>query len=752
MRNREDVGGIPVRWSAIYKKNIQSEKKMKNRHATVRLPSDRPAGWRSRFLPFLQILSLGLAALWLPLQSQTALAAGECDKPFELSNSGRYLVDACQNRFKLKAVNWFGASDTSEVPLGLNKQPMAHIVGLIKQMGFNSVRLPFSNQAIHNTGAANSSYLTANPELIGKTPLQVYDATIKALTDAGIVVILNNHTTTSEWCCNYDKNGLWWGGNGDYYQDTQQWQADWVFLTNRYKNNPLVAGADLRNEVRTMKGNTEVDPRSPNWAGGGDDWRKAATDAGNAIIKANPKMLVIIEGINWTGIPMLGGYRPFLAPAYDAPVGLTDPSKLMYAAHNYYYIGPEATGGGGIVDSGKATYSSMDKATLYDRLNKDFGFVANPERIYSAPVWVSEFGIGFGNSSEADKTWFANLTQYLIDHDLDFAYWALNGTQTENVEGFGLLTEDWSAPRNDWRTPYMQALVNAPGRTGKVAATDRFTAPDYGNGDENQSASLGDWAPGVNKATCPDGYHMAGAARYDRTWSNGRFRILCTNQTVGNLWSAGDPTITQGVYETNWYRGYDWAYGYTKYECPQGYFASGMGKLWWGSSHVLCAKANRPLGNSCRTLWFNGGDNRSSQKGGDWATGAYKGQVAEDEYVAGFAQYNGMAAAVLACRISDSLPPTSTLRASANNVTKGSSISISYATSANKLSAYNWIGIYKSDQTPGQVGSITWQWASEPIGNLNFSTGNLNPGTYKAWFLYNNGYESLTTPVTFTVQ
>lgn len=755
MRNREDVGGIPVRWSAIYKKNIQSEKKMKNRHATVPLSSDRSLGWRSHLSQLLQILSLGLAALWLPLQSQTASAAESCDKPFELSNSGRYLVDACQNRFKLKSVNWYGGSDTWHIPLGLDKQPIGHIVGLIKQMGFNSVRLPFSNQAIHVTAPVNPAHVSANPELIGKTPLQVYDATVKALTDAGVVVVLNNHTTSSEWCCNYDDNGLWWT-NWTYPQSTAQWQADWVFLANRYKSNPLVAAADLRNEVRTMNGNGDLDPISPKWADhGGNDWRKAATDAGNAVVKANPKMLVIVEGINFTGLTSaLGAWRPHLQPVYSDPVGLTAPGKLMYAAHNYGYIGPNATGGSSFVDgSNPLLYKHMDKPTLYDRLNKEFGYVANPGKIYSAPVWVSEFGIGFDASvSEQDKTWFANLTQYLIDNDLDFAYWALNGTKTDSIEGYGLLTEDWSAPRNDWRTPYMNALVNAPGKTGSVEETERFTAPDYGNGDENQSASLGDWASGANKATCPDGYHMAGASRYDRSESNGRYRILCTNQTVGNLWSAGEPTSTQWVNESTWYRGYDWASGYTKYECPQGYFASGATKHWWGTSGVLCAKANRPLGNRCRTLWFDRGDNRTSQKAGDWATGAYKGQVGDNEYVAGIAQYNGNAAALLACGVSDSLPASSTLQPSATVLAKGSTLSLSYAASANKVSAYNWVGIYKAGQIPGQVGSITWQWASDSTGNLNFSTGNLSAGNYAAYFLYNNGYSVLAGPVSFTVQ
>lgn len=709
------------------------------------------SGWQSRAFSGLRNLKGALittAGLWLAAQTCLAAEPSSCEKPFELSNSGRYLVDACQNRFKLKSVNWFGASDTSEVPLGLDKQPMSHIVGLIKQMGFNSVRLPFSNQAIHNASAANPAYLTANPRLVGKTPLQVFDATVKALTDAGLVVILNNHTTTSEWCCNYDKNGLWWGGNGNYWQDTQQWQADWVFLTNRYKNNPLVAGADLRNEVRTMKGNTEIDPRSPNWASGGDDWRKAATDAGNAIVQANPKMLVILEGINWTGVPMFGGYRPLLSPVYDTPANLLKPEKLMYAAHNYGYIGPKATGGGGVVDAGQATYNSMDKATLYDNLNKGFGFVANPGKTYSAPVWVSEFGIGFdGNTSQADKTWFANLTQYLIDYDLDFAYWALNGTQTDRVEGYGLLTEDWSEPRNDWRTPYMNALVNAPGKTGPVAETERFTAIDYGNWDENLSASLGDWDVGATKATCPDGYHMAGTARFDRSNGVGRYRIMCSNADFGTLWSAGQPTAVLSTYEGTWYRGYDWAGGYTKYECPIGYFANGVSKRWWGTSGLLCQQANRPLGNTCRTVWHDQYDIRGTQKGGDFATGAIKGQVGNKEYIAGIAHRSGNAAAILVCGGTDHLPANPTLGTSTPIVNKGENIGFDYAVPVNKRKDKNWIGIH--NQSGG--GHITWQYTGAFSGNAVFSTAGLNPGNYQAIFYHDNGYTQLAAPVIFTV-
>src|SRR5262245_61495919 len=78
-------------------------------------------------------------------------SAAQVQQRMPLSTKGRYIVDAAGNRFKLKSVNWYGASDTRQVVGGLDKQPIANIVGLIQEWGFNSVRLPFSNIMLHDT-------------------------------------------------------------------------------------------------------------------------------------------------------------------------------------------------------------------------------------------------------------------------------------------------------------------------------------------------------------------------------------------------------------------------------------------------------------------------------------------------------------------------------------------------------------------------------------------------------------------------
>ncbi|MBN8221508.1 MAG: cellulase family glycosylhydrolase, partial [Spirochaetes bacterium] len=362
------------------------------------------------------------AALQTPAQVQQRMP---------LSTKGRYIVDAAGVRFKLKSVNWYGASDTRQVVGGLDKQPIAHIVGLIQQWGFNSVRLPFSNVMLHDTNPVPLEYVSANPQFAGLTPLQVYDKTVEALTNAGIVVILNNHTTFSEWCCNFDYSGQWYhtGSAFAYNQTTQMWRDDWVMLVNRYKNNPLVAGADLRNEVRTMRSGDTHLPNSPNWGWRNqDDWRIAAQDAGNDILRVNPHMLIVLEGINWWGaIPILGsGERPHLKPVRDLPAHMRNANKLAYAAHNYSFIGPKHNGDDA-TSAGNIKYKDMDRTTFFNTITDEWGYVTEANMYYTAPVWVSEFGIAKNETDAAAREWFIRIVDYLIERDLDFAYWPLNG-------------------------------------------------------------------------------------------------------------------------------------------------------------------------------------------------------------------------------------------------------------------------------------------------------------------------------------
>ena len=123
---------------------------------------------------------------------------------FPLHTCGKDVVDKRGRFFKLTSINWYGASEERLVPGGLDKRPISEIVKLIKTMGFNSVRLPFSNQMLEEK-KVDPRYLEANPDLIGKTPLEVFDEVVKSLSKENIGVILNNHTSHAIWCCLYEE-------------------------------------------------------------------------------------------------------------------------------------------------------------------------------------------------------------------------------------------------------------------------------------------------------------------------------------------------------------------------------------------------------------------------------------------------------------------------------------------------------------------------------------------------------------------
>src|SRR6185369_16892975 len=89
-----------------------------------------------------------------------------------LSTCGRWIVDRNRRRVKLAGVNWYGASDTELVPGGLDKVTMKSVAATIRDLGFNSVRLPFSNEMLHVTKPVAPADVAANPPLAGKTPLE----------------------------------------------------------------------------------------------------------------------------------------------------------------------------------------------------------------------------------------------------------------------------------------------------------------------------------------------------------------------------------------------------------------------------------------------------------------------------------------------------------------------------------------------------------------------------------------------------
>lgn len=174
-----------------------------------------------------------------------------------LHAKGRYIVDQEGNRVKLACTNWYGAHLKTFAQNGLSKQSIEDIANTTAKLGFNCVRLSYSTEAYARNPQVHPSYISKLRNSTGRTFLELFDETVLTLTKANLMVIINNHNTHAGWCCDvFDGSSLWL--NQDYPEEA--WIASLKGLARRYRDNPLVVGYDLRNEVRTAYLSGAVEP------------------------------------------------------------------------------------------------------------------------------------------------------------------------------------------------------------------------------------------------------------------------------------------------------------------------------------------------------------------------------------------------------------------------------------------------------------------------------------------------------------
>ena len=237
-----------------------------------------------------------------------------------LHTSGASILDSNNAPYTIKAASWFGLETPDCVPHGLwGTLTIDEALANIKSMGFNTVRLPFSNECLAATSIKGSVNYWANRayNLEGKTPLDVMDTVIARAKANGLQIILDRHRPSSA-----DQSPLWYTSA---YPESK-WIADWKMLAARYKNDPTVIGADLHNEPAG----------AATWGGAAaTDWQAAATRGGNAVLAANPNLLIIIEGIENQGNGTSTWWGGGLADVKNKPVTLATPNRVVYSPHDY---------------------------------------------------------------------------------------------------------------------------------------------------------------------------------------------------------------------------------------------------------------------------------------------------------------------------------------------------------------------------------------------------------------------------------
>jgi endoglucanase len=358
--------------------------------------------------------------------------------PFRAVNSN--IVDQSGKAVYLTSVNWFGMETQTYCPHGLWARNWQSMLDQIASTGFNSIRLPYSNQAFESGSTPNGIDFVKNPDLQNLTGIEIMDRIVHGAGQRGLVVILDRHRPDAS-----GQSPLWYT---DHVSE-DRWISDWVMLAQRYRNEPSVIGADLHNE-----------PHSPATWGDGNvktDWRLAAERAGNAILQANPNWLIVVEGTDqyngdgyWWGGNLMG--------ARQFPVRLSHQDKLVYSAHDY---GPGVWG--------QSWFSAPNFPNNLPSVWHSHWAYLVQEGI--APVWLGEFG-GRSMGTDTEGVWQRSLVTYLKQNRISYSYWCWNPNSGDTG---GILEDDWQTvnkAKMDILSAYQWPLLAQPTSSASQAASN----------------------------------------------------------------------------------------------------------------------------------------------------------------------------------------------------------------------------------------------------------------------------------------
>ena len=371
-----------------------------------------------------------LAGVWITiLIVATLLVATLLSSPFHPQNkakaaaqeywhtSGTQILDANNQPVRIAGINWFGFETASYVVHGLWSRNYKDMLDQIARLGYNTLRLPYSNQLFDAGSTPNGIDFTKNPDLQGLNGLQIMDKIIAYASHIGLRIILDHHRPDSG-----AQAALWYTSA---YPESR-WISDWKMLATHYKDNPMVIGADLDNE-----------PHVPACWGCGDttvDWRLAAERAGNAILSVNPNWLIFVEGVDCygpggsTNEPECYWWGGNLQGVSSYPVQLNVPNRLVYSVHDYpSTIYPRSWF--------NAPNYPHNLPGVWDSY---WGYIYKKG---IAPVWVGEFGTKLQSTS--DQQWLSALVSYLGTgaSGINWTFWCWNPNSGDTG---GILNDDWT--------------------------------------------------------------------------------------------------------------------------------------------------------------------------------------------------------------------------------------------------------------------------------------------------------------------
>lgn len=386
--------------------------------------------------------ALAIAASALAVNTATAPEAAAVPAKDWLHVQGNRIVDEDGNRVTLSGANWFGFNASERVFHGLWSANITELTRAIAQRGINIVRVPISAQVLlewknGQTVAQPNVNTFANPELVGKNNLQIWDFWLGLCEQLGIKVMLDVHSAEA------DNSGhiypLWFKGT----ITAEQFYQAWEWVTDRYKANDTIVAMDIKNEPH----GTPNQPPRAKWDGttDADNFKNACETAGRRILAINPNVLILCEGIEVYPRPgetwSSPNTDPDLTPNYfynwwggnlrgvrDFPVNLgANQDQLVYSPHDY----------GPLVFNQPWFQVPFTKATLTTDVWRPNWLYIHEENI--APLLIGEWGGRLGQDERQDR-WMTALRDLIVEEGLHQTFWVLNPNSGDTG---GLLLDDW---------------------------------------------------------------------------------------------------------------------------------------------------------------------------------------------------------------------------------------------------------------------------------------------------------------------
>ncbi|KAJ5577557.1 uncharacterized protein N7459_006521 [Penicillium hispanicum] len=344
-----------------------------------------------------------------------------------LSTSGRWIVDSNGQNVTYAGVNWPGAADAM-LPEGLQYQSISTIVGKIKSLGMNVIRLTFAIEMIddiYETGAdvpISTSLTNAlgqengtvvfrqiiknNPQFgTNTTRLQVFDAVAAECYNQGIYVHLDNHVSKAKWCCSTTDGNAWFD---DKYFNVTNWYRAWKYMANHVKSLPAVKSIGMRNELRSPDDDSSLASSSYNW----QNWHQYMTTNANQVHQVNSDLLIFFSGLNYdttlSPIPTgsdLGGGNSF----HKSNFSYAD--KIVLELHNY--------------DSSATSCDSLTSSLWSDGYNALDS--QNSSVVNVLPVVMTEFGFQQDNSTY-QGVYASCLREWLPSQHAGWMVWVIAGS------------------------------------------------------------------------------------------------------------------------------------------------------------------------------------------------------------------------------------------------------------------------------------------------------------------------------------